>query len=149
MGHQLTAEDGRIALRDHAVARAAAARASHNGVVGWSELLAMLEDPQVVRFPTRVVFTEEGLQPGEFAHAEPVGVRSDAGYRVLVHPSFAQRDDLLPLLVAYQLVRINYGDMATADDAEHFGATLLGLDVEDYYQTLCKAADSLGGGCAG
>ena len=38
---------------------------------------------------------------------------------------------------------INYGDIATHEEAELFGATLLGLDQEHYYATLCKLADSL------
>lgn len=149
MEQRLTENDGRIALRDHVLARAAVARARYGGVVGWTELLAMLEDRQVVRFSTAVVFTATGLLAGEFAHAEMAGDRAAQGYRILVHPSFEGRVDLLPLLVAYHLVRVNYGDIATAADAELFGATLLGLDVEEYYRALCEASDSVAGSCGG
>jgi hypothetical protein len=46
-------------------------------------------------------------------------------------------------IVLYQLVMVNYGDFASADDAETFGAAALGLGKEDYYQTLCQLADQL------
>jgi hypothetical protein len=42
-------------------------------------------------------------------------------------------------------VLVNYGDFASANDAETFGAAALGLGKEEYYQTLCELADQLGG----
>jgi hypothetical protein len=50
----------------------------------------------------------------------------------------------VPLAVLYELVVDNYGDFASADDAEAFGAAALGLDKEVYYQTLCDLADEIG-----
>ena len=40
-----------------------------------------------------------------------------------------------------------YQDFAIveAPQAELYGATLLGLDVEQYYQAICELADSIGG----
>ena len=35
---------------------------------------------------------------------------------------------------------------ASADDAEAFGASALGLTKDDYYRRLCELADRLGGG---
>ncbi len=49
------------------------------------------------------------------------------------------------MLIAYHLVVPNYGDIAGADEAELFGATLLGLEVHDYYQALCAASDEVKG----
>ena len=34
--------------------------------------------------------------------------------------------------------------MADAEGAELYGATLLGLSQESYYQALCELADSIG-----
>ncbi len=48
------------------------------------------------------------------------------------------------LLIAYHIPVINYGTIVEALDAELFGATLLGLEVEAYYQALCELADALG-----
>jgi len=45
--------------------------------------------------------------------------------------------------VLYQLVVVNYGEFASADDAEIFGAAVLGLSKEDYYQGVCELADQI------
>jgi hypothetical protein len=50
----------------------------------------------------------------------------------------------VPWLVLYQLVALNYGEFASADDAETFGAAALGLTRDAYYEELCKMADELG-----
>ena len=49
----------------------------------------------------------------------------------------------VPPLVLYQLVLVNYGDFASADDAETFGANALGLSKDDYYRALCEMADEI------
>jgi len=46
-------------------------------------------------------------------------------------------------LVLYQLVLVNYGEFASARDAEVFGAAALGLDLDQYYAELCELADEL------
>ena len=62
---------------------------------------------------------------------------------MVVHPFFETTLDRVPLLVLYQLVSVNYGGFASAEDAEIFGAAALGLDREDYYATVCAMADEL------
>jgi hypothetical protein len=55
-------------------------------------------------------------------------------------------------LVLYQLVAVNYGEFASADEAETFGAAALGLTRDEYYAVLCAMADEIGGntiGCSG
>jgi hypothetical protein len=42
-------------------------------------------------------------------------------------------------------VLVNYGEFASAEDAETFGAAALGLARDDYYQALCGLADQVGG----
>ena len=49
----------------------------------------------------------------------------------------------MPALVLYQLVLVNYGEFASAEDAETFGAAVLGISRDEYYQTLCEMADQL------
>lgn len=133
---------GRRALSDHAADCAAVARERY-GNIDAADLPALLEDRKVVRFPTVLRFDATRLEPGEFAHTEPVGARPGEGYRLFVHPYFEPRPDDVLLLAAYHLVTINYGDVATANEAEVFGATLLGLSREAYYQRLCTLADEL------
>ena len=60
-----------------------------------------------------------------------------------VTPFFMTQLQQVPLLVLYQLVRVNYGEFASPDDAETFGASALGLSKEDYYLALCELADQL------
>jgi hypothetical protein len=53
--------------------------------------------------------------------------------------------DRVARLVLYQLVVVNYGEFASSDDAEIFGAAALGISREMYYQALCQMADLLEG----
>lgn len=49
----------------------------------------------------------------------------------------------MPWLALYQLVLVNYGEFASTDDAEIFGASALGIPREYYYRALCEMADEL------
>lgn len=133
----------RRALRDHVVERALLARERYGGLIDYPTLLTILEDREVVRYPTVIEFSDAALRPGEFAYAAPVGEAPSEGFRLFVHPAFRMREEVLPLLVSYHIVRVNYGEIATHEEAELFGATLLGLDVDAYYETLCVLADQL------
>ncbi len=54
--------------------------------------------------------------------------------------------ELWPLLIAYHIPVINYGSIVEPADAELYGATLLGLEVEAYYQALCELTDAMAEG---
>jgi hypothetical protein len=151
MPTQLTADDARQSLSGHLAARAAEVRAKYGPNPGWPELLRMLQDRACVRYPCDIVFDAAPLLPGELAHPIPKGERPEDGYLMHVQPCFQTRLDDALHLVLYQLVLVNYGPFASADDAEAFGAGVLGLSRDDYYQALCRLADGLGpvGGCAG
>ena len=143
MGKKLTAQDAITALCDHVQSKADDARRSYGGRVDYTAILRMLSDRSVVRYPTELRFDAGPLEPGEFAYAHPLGEEPGAGFHLFVHPEFEDRPEILPLLIAYHLVSINYGEIATHEEAELFGATLLGLDAECYYEALCAAADSV------
>ncbi|MCC6909359.1 MAG: hypothetical protein IT430_15575 [Phycisphaerales bacterium] len=140
---RLTEADSRIALRDHIVQVAMQARLRYGLYIDAAAILHMLDDRQVTRYPCGVRYDAAALLPGEFAHAQPLGDRPADGYCLFVHPALEKQADLLPLVIAYHLVTINYGDIATSDEAEIFGATLLGLEVEEYYEALCEISDHL------
>lgn len=137
-----TAEEGLQALRDHVVAKAAEARRIRDGRIGRDEMFLLLQDRTVVRYPTGVRFDAEPLRAGEFACLEALGDRPGDGYCLYIHPMFENVDELLPLLIAYYIPSINYGDVASHVEAELFGSTLLNLDREEYYRILCSVADS-------
>ncbi|MCP3915776.1 MAG: hypothetical protein GY711_09490 [bacterium] len=139
----LTAEDGYSALRDHLVERARVARARYGPVLGVGEMEQLLVDADVVRFPTRLVFADEPLMPGEFGWARPRGRRPSEGFDLVLHPRFQGDDEAVPLLAAYHVVAINYLDVATHEEAELFGAALFGLEVEEYYGRVCALADTI------
>jgi len=141
--HQPTEQDGRRALRDHVLDRAWLARRRHGPVIDHAAMLRILDDREIVRYPVGLRFDSSELRAGEFAHAFQLSEQARGGFCLFVHPVFEARHDLLPLLIAYHLPAINYGDVAESEDCEAFGAALLGMDADEYYLRLCAAADSL------
>ena len=139
----LTEDDGYEALRGHVLERALTARERYGPKIDEGALLRLLQDGEIVRFPTHIVYDESLLLDGEFAWAKALGERPADGYQIVVAPMFKDRPDDLVAIVAYHLVRVNYLDVATHVEAELFGAALLGLEVDDYYERLCKLADEL------
>jgi hypothetical protein len=139
-----TEADARQSLNAHIAAKGAEISNKYGPHLGWSELLRLLEDRACVRYPCEIVFAGEPLQPGEMAFPEPRGARPEDGFTIYVHPGFATQRDRVPALVLYQLVVVNYGAFASANDAETFGAAALGLSQDDYYRALCDLADTMG-----
>ena len=142
MAQTLTADDGRESLREHVAAKGEEIHQAYP-YLGWTELRHLLENRHCTRYPCELAFDAAGLQPGEFAHAEPKGDRPEEGFRLAIHPFFQNQLDKVPLLALYHLVAVNYGEFASAEDAEVFGAAALGLEREDYYTAVCRLADQL------
>ncbi len=113
--------------------------------IGWQELRQILDDRACVRYPCEIVFDAGPLEPGEFAHPVARGERPEDGFAMHVHPFFMTQLERVPGLILYQLVLVNYGEFASADDAETFGAAVLGISRDEYYTTLCEMADEIGG----
>jgi hypothetical protein len=141
---QLTATDAKVSLNAHVVSKGAEIRAKYGPEIGWKELGLLLEDRVYVRYPCKIEFSADSLQPGEFAHPVQNGEHPEDGFTVFVHPLFLLDLPAVPSLVLYQLVVVNYGDFASPDDALAFGATALGLTDEEYYEKLCALAEPLG-----
>jgi hypothetical protein len=148
MATQLTAEDAKQSLNAHVAAKGAEIFEKYGPEIGWKQLLKILEDRTAVRYPCEVAFDAALLQPGEIAYPVPKGAFPEEGFNMCVHPCFMTQLQLVPYIVLYQLVLVNYGDFASADDAETFGAASLGVGKEEYYQRLCQLADEVGeAGC--
>jgi hypothetical protein len=143
MAIRLTAEDGRQSLNAHVAAKGDEIRAKYGPHLGWTELQRILQDRACVRYPCEIIFDAAPLQPGEFAHPVPRGERPEDGFDLFVHPYFMMELDRISHLALYQLVIVNYGEFASPDDAETFGACALGLSKEEYYQSLCELADEI------
>src|SRR5262245_31331635 len=145
MPRQLTADDARQSLSDHVAAKAEEIRAKYGPHIGWNQLQKILADRSCVRYPCEIAFGGEPLLPAEFAHPVQKGERPEEGFTMCVHPFFASQPDRVPYLVLYQLVLVNYGDFASPDDAETFGAGVLAISRDEYYQSLCQMADEPSG----
>ena len=143
MSKQLTTEDARQSLTAHAAAKGLEIREKYGPHIGWKELQQILQDRNCVRYPCEILFDAAGLQPGELAHPVAKGEQPEAGFTIFVHPLLLLELERVPPLVLYQLVLVNYGDFASADDAESFGANALGLSKDDYYRALCEMADEI------
>lgn len=146
MATQLTTADAKLSLNAHVAAKGAEVFAKYGPVIGWGELQAILKDRACVRYPCQLVFDSARLNPGETAYPEPKGDMPEEGFTLYVHPVYMTQLAMVPYLALYQLVAVNYGAFASADDAETFAAQALGVPREDYYQTLCSLADELGAG---
>jgi hypothetical protein len=141
---QPTDQTGIESLNAHVVAKGLEIRERYGPRIGWKELQALLRDGSCVRYPCEILFDARELQPGEMAHPVCKGERPEAGFTMYVHPLLMTELDRVPYVVLYQLVLVNYGEFAGADDAETFGAAALGLTKDEYYGVLCEMADQLG-----
>ena len=145
MARYCKAAEIRESLSAEITAKATAIRQKYGPEIGWSQLQRLLDDRECAPFPCEIRFDADPLLPGEFAHPVPKGTSREQGYIIYVHPFFAAELGRVPYLVLHQLVLINYGDSATADDAEVFGSLALGLSKEDYFQALCELSGQIGG----
>ena len=145
MATQLTADDFKQSLNSHVAAKGEEIREQYGPEIGWKELLQILCDRSLVRYPCEIIFDAAPLLEGEFAQALPNSENPQDGFKIYVHPYFSLQVDRVPHLVFYQLVRVNYGEFASADDAEVFGTSALGLGKDEYYAILCEMADEISG----
>ena len=133
------------AVSRHAIEKADDIRERYGPVIDYPVVLQILEDRKCVRYPVELRFVSDGIEPGLFAKTEPVSENLDDGYIMSLHQDFQDRPDILPPLIFYQLVLVNYDDLATADDAELFGSGVLGMDRDDYYKQIVNLTDELWG----
>jgi len=145
MSKQLTAGDFKRSLNAHVAAKGAEIFAKYGPHIGWKELQQILNDRECVRYSCEMVFDAGPLAAGEFAHPAARGEHPEDGFTMFIHPFYMTQLERVPHLVLYQLVLVNYGEFASPDDAETFGAAALGLSQDEYYATLCQMADELGG----
>lgn len=135
------AEDG---LREHLLDRAVFAHRKHGPISGDS-IETLLADPDCVRYPTRLVFEFGEMALHQFAQPDLDPRDASGGARVLyLRPSLQSRPDLITLAVAYMLPVLNYGEAVDDNLCLLFGATLLGMTVDEFYTRICDLADHVG-----
>jgi len=145
MARDAIAPSRRQALSVQIAAEGSRVHERYGPSIGWRQLLTLLQDRECVRFPCDLRFDAAPLLPGEFAHALLKGSKREEGYTIHLHPLFEHQLQQVPYLVLHQLVLVNHGDSASADDAETFGALALGLSRDEYFNILCELSDQVGG----
>lgn len=145
MARHFKTDEARQCLTANLAAKAAEVRHKYGPDIGWNELQKLLQDREFAPFPCEIRFDAEPLLPGEFGHPVPNGPNREQGFIIYLHPLYATQLPRVPYLVLHQLVLINYGDSATADDAETFGSLVLGLSKQAYYEALCELSGQIDG----
>lgn len=141
MSRKLTETDAHDSLVDHAIRKGYGIFERYGPKIGWAELQKILKDSDFVRFPCSIEFDIEPLEAGECVFPRENSNQPADGYTIFVHPYFTDRLELVPPVVLYQLVVINYGNFAGAEEAECFGAAAMGYSPDTYYDLLCELAD--------
>jgi hypothetical protein len=137
-------QSGQDSLRSHLVAQAIVARQKH-GPLTAAKLDALLHDPDCLRYPVRLAYEFGEMAMHQFAQPDLDWRNSEQDGRVLyVRPVLRDHPELLPLAVAYMIPLINYGDIISDEHCLMFGAAMLGLTEDDYYEGLCRLADLVG-----
>jgi hypothetical protein len=143
MEQRLTEADARRSLKDHLFEKARNAHLKFGFSIDAPTILRIVDSRDVVRYPMGIRFDAGPLVSGEFACLEALGDHPSRGFCLFVHPCFEKQPDVLPMIVAYYIPSVNYGDIVSNEEAELFGATLLGMDVEEYYGALCELSDAV------
>ena len=81
MDRRLTEHDGRTALRDHLVEKAVVARGRYGPAIDAEAIRRILDDREIVRYPTGLRFDAGPLKAGEFAWGAPLGDSRTASSR--------------------------------------------------------------------
>jgi len=142
-GGEGLARQGEEALLAHLVSKACEARDAYGGIHAGN-LEALLQDRRFVRHPTRIVYERGEMAAHQFAHAAP-DWREEGGWIIHLLPALRTMPGLAPHAAAYMIPVINYGEDVVDD--EHclaYGAALLAVGVEEYYDLLCRLADEVG-----
>lgn len=138
----ITEKNASEAFMNHLVDKANVARLAYGLYIDYETIMRMLDDRDIVRYPVNIEFDSKQLQGHEFAFAKAIGFHPSDGYCLFLHEHFRNQPENLPLLIAYHIPTINYGNIVEPQHAEAYGAALLGIEIETYYSALCELADS-------
>ena len=99
-------------------------------------LSQMLEDNEIVRFPTSILFADGELKEGEPIKLNKIGEGQDERYQIIVHPIFERREKDIIALVLHEVVKVNYGKIAKEKESLLFASSLLGMEEEAYQSRI-------------
>lgn len=130
---------GEESLKEHLVNTAIVAHQQYAPLTS-ERLMDLLENRNLVRHPVKLVFENGSMAPHQFAHPELDG----ESFKLYVHPQLKHNAQMFAQAVAYFIPVMNYGSLINDDHCLIYGATLLGMTIDDYYRDLCNLADDLG-----
>jgi hypothetical protein len=135
------------------------------GPINYSVLQQVLQDKKYTRYPVRILFDSGRIETGLFAITEAILTKPDQSlnqtenkeedddsyyikppdqsYEIVIHEYFKDQPEKLLPLILYQLPIVNYGNVVTYEDSEVFGASMMEISQEDYYQLVCDLVDSI------
>lgn len=128
-------------LRAHAVEAAARCRAKMGGPLSTETLALYLHDRACSRYPLVLVFDDTDLEEHQFAQPFFFGDEHERTCTLRIHPRFQDRPEEVPYLVAYIAAAISYGELASARLCEQYGAALVGMEEQEFYELICKIVD--------
>ncbi len=135
---------GRESLREHLLAQGVVAHQKYAPLTS-SKLEALLQDPECLRYPVRLVFEFGEMASHQFAQPDIDWRNQETNGRVLhLRPALRNKPDLLVHAVAYMIPVINYGNVVSDEHCVVYGATLLGMLEQEFFSKVCAMADAIG-----
>ncbi|MCC6155399.1 MAG: hypothetical protein IT367_16645 [Candidatus Hydrogenedentes bacterium] len=126
----------RQCLMSHAQETASRALDRLGGPLSLDNLDAFLMDSDCVKYRAQIVFDSTPLEPRQFALPVFHGGSSQRVCKLYVHPYFASAREYLPLIVAYMAGAINFGGSVPLSFCEMYGAALMQMPQEDFYDAI-------------
>lgn len=128
-------------LHDHVENSARKASDKLGGPLCTDNLDVFLNDPSCIRIPTELIFDGYGMEMHQFASPEFVTIDGERRCILHVQPRYTIQPESIPYMVAYMAVAINYGTAATAALCETYGAIVMQLSEDAFYDAICRVAD--------
>ncbi|MCP3687644.1 MAG: hypothetical protein GY784_04445 [Gammaproteobacteria bacterium] len=152
-----TPEEQREAMNLHLRHKAQEIIEKYGPNITFKMLQEILQDPRFVRYPVNIIYDSTRIESGLFITTEVILAdpnrqpddddeyikQADRHYDFIVHEHFKGHPEKLTPLIMYHLPTVNYGDIATYEDAEVFASALLQMQQDDYYQLVCDLVDEI------
>jgi hypothetical protein len=132
----------REGLKNHILFVADKGRAKYGDISSLSTLQKFLQDPDVVRYATTLVFDADKLAKGTLLSLKPAGEDGEE-FCIYLHPLLQKREHDAIQVALSSVVSINYGKIAKEYEAELFASQMLGITEEDYHSRMESLKDEL------
>ncbi len=159
MEDAVTPEEQRETMNFHLRQKAQEIIEKYGTSISFAVLQEVLQDRKFVRYPVNIIYNSAQIEAGLFIKTEMILAdrnrqpgedddyikQADRHYDFIVHEYFEGQPEKLVPLVLYHIPTVNYGDIATYEDAEVFASALLQMEQDGYYQLVCDLVDGIPG----